>query len=84
MNLRIIINNVAGGLDPLWAPLPSRTADDVTNCLVATAHFPTHLTRVLLPQLLQRQPALVLNIGSGVGELPAPYISVYGGAKAYN
>lgn len=84
LNLRIIINNVAGGLDTLWTPLAKRTPSEITRCLAVTAHFPTQLTCAFLPALLKRQPALIVNVGSGVGELPAPYIAVYAGAKAYN
>jgi len=81
--LRILINNVAGGETPLWVALRHRAADHVTKCLDITAQFPTQITRAFLPQLISRSPALILDIGSGISDLPAPYLSFYGGAKAY-
>ncbi len=43
----------------------------------------THLTQVVLPQLLQRQTGGVINVGSTAGYRPCPYAAVYGATKAY-
>ncbi|KAI6845407.1 hypothetical protein KC332_g3354 [Hortaea werneckii] len=84
LNLRLLINNVATTTRPLFAPLTNRTAPAIALGIEGTAHFPTQITRALLPHLQRHQPATILNIGSGVSELPAPYLSFYGAAKAYN
>ncbi|KAI6877647.1 hypothetical protein KC360_g9087 [Hortaea werneckii] len=84
LNLRLLINNVATTTQPLFAPLTARTASAIALGIEGTAHFPTQITRALLPQLRRHQPATILNIGSGVSELPAPYLTFYSAAKAYN
>ncbi|RMY52201.1 hypothetical protein D0863_14347 [Hortaea werneckii] len=84
LNLRLLINNVATTTHPLFNPLSNRTAQAIAQGIEGTAHFPTQITRALLPHLHRHQPATILNIGSGVSELPAPYLTFYSAAKAYN
>ncbi|KAI7268190.1 hypothetical protein KC345_g7705 [Hortaea werneckii] len=84
LNLRLLVNNVATTSSPLFAPLTTRTASEIAQGIEGTAHFPTQITRALLPRLHRHQPAAILNIGSGVSELPAPYLTFYSAAKAYN
>lgn len=83
LNLKVLINNVGGGARRLWIPLQEYEQDDTRLFLDMNCRFQAELTRRLLPRLIKNAPALVLNIGSFVSELPAPYISVFGGAKAF-
>jgi short-subunit dehydrogenase len=86
LDLRVLVNNVGGGsgIRPVYVAL-HKTEADRTNLLVdLNLRFPTEITRVILPQLIQHTPALILNIGSLACEIPAAYISIYSGAKAYN
>ncbi|KAI7469478.1 hypothetical protein KC351_g13087 [Hortaea werneckii] len=84
LNLRLLVNNVATTSSPLFAPLTTRTSAEIALGIEGTAHFPASITRALLPHLHRHQPAAILNIGSGVSELPAPYLTFYSAAKAYN
>lgn len=86
INLKVLVNNIGGngGQRPLWIPLQEYGEDRTRLFLDITSRFPTELTRCLLPILINDSPALIINIGSFVSELPSPYISVYGAAKAYN
>lgn len=43
----------------------------------------THLTRAVLPQLLDRGTGGVINVGSTAGYQPGPYNAVYAATKAY-
>ena len=45
--------------------------------------FHTEFTRVMLPQLMSRQPSLIINIGSGASNFACPYVTMISGAKAY-
>lgn len=83
INLKILINNVGGGARRLWIPLQDYSEDDTRLFLDINCRFQAELTRRLLPQLMNTSPALVMNIGSFVSDLPAPYISVFGGTKAF-
>ncbi|RMY88315.1 hypothetical protein D0862_10477 [Hortaea werneckii] len=84
LNLRLLVNNVATTTHPLFNPLTTRTTQEIAQGIEGTAHFPTQITRAVLPLLHRHQPASILNIGSGVSELPAPYLTSYSAAKAYN
>lgn len=85
LNLRILVNNVGGNgsVQKFWAPFNDRTALEVKELIDINASFPTEITRVLLPQLIQNQPSLVINIGSGASDFACPYLEVFTGAKAY-
>ena len=86
VNLKVLVNNVGGGADenPLFRALQNQTNERVNMFIDVNAGFATQLTRLLLPQLIKQQPALVINVSSGVAELPVPYISILSGCKAYN
>ena len=89
LNLKVLINNIGGDGGSarergLWIPLHEYEETRIRRFLDLTSRFPTELTRLLLPQLIEDSPALIINVGSFVSELAAPYISVYGAAKAYN
>lgn len=85
VRLRVLVHNVGGvgaGV-PLWAPLAERSSEVVGRIVNINVRFMTELTRVLLPQLVRSQPALIVTIGSGISEFAVPYFQMYSGAKAY-
>lgn len=85
IKLKVVINNCGGPGGLLsFLKLQDRTSDECERFLNVNARFPTEITRVLLPQLLQQSPALILNIGSVTSDTGIPYLSVYSGCKAYN
>lgn len=85
INLKIVINNCGGPGGLLsFLKLQDRSSDDCQRFLNVNARFPTEITRILLPQLRQQSPALILNIGSVTSDTGIPYLSVYSGCKAYN
>lgn len=85
INLKVVINNCGGASGLLsFLKLQDRTSDECRRFLDVNARFPTEVTRVLLPQLLQHSPALIINIGSVTSDTGIPYLSVYSGCKAYN
>lgn len=87
LNIRVLINNVAGGgvhEKPIFKPLVERKQENINGWIDISARFPTQFTRVVLPTLMSKQSALIMNIGSGASEFGVPYISTYSGCKAYN
>jgi len=42
-----------------------------------------HLTRAILPQMVERDEGIILNLGSVAGTYPYPGGHVYGGTKAF-
>jgi short-subunit dehydrogenase len=43
----------------------------------------TQLTKLFLKKMLERKSGKILNISSGVGLMPAPWVSVYSGTKHF-
>ncbi|KAF7350715.1 NAD(P)-binding protein [Mycena sanguinolenta] len=84
LSIRILVNNIGGGalVKPTFRPLTKLTAEDVQKLFDLNVGFPTLLTRALLPVV--QEPALVLNLGSFASDIPAPWLTVYAGSKAFN
>ncbi|KAK5117847.1 hypothetical protein LTR85_008621 [Meristemomyces frigidus] len=85
IEVRILVNNIAsaGTSGRLWRPLADTPGSDVAQMIDVSTRFPTDLTRLLLPQLVKSQPALIMNIGSGASEAGTPYVSVLSATKAF-
>jgi 3-hydroxy acid dehydrogenase/malonic semialdehyde reductase len=77
----ILVNNagLALGLDPAFkadlAQWDTMVATNVTGLM--------HMTRALLPGMLERNRGHVINIGSTAGSYPYPGGHVYGASKAF-
>lgn len=86
LDLRVLVNNVGGGTitRPAFLPLCERDSKFANAVIDFNLRFPTEITRLLLPQLIQNKPSLILNIGSLASENSTPYLCVYAGSKGYN
>ena len=86
IHLTVLINNVggSGSVQPAWQPFIQRSSGDIDSYINLNARFPTQLTRALLPRLIDNAPSLIMNLSSFAALYPAPYVSVYAGAKAFN
>lgn len=87
LNVRILVNNVAGGgayEKPILDSLQNRNAENVNGWLNISCRFPAQLTRLMLPSLIAKPSSLILNICSGVSEMSVPYLAVYSGCKSFN
>ncbi|KAF7186057.1 Inactive hydroxysteroid dehydrogenase-like protein 1 [Pseudocercospora fuligena] len=83
LNLKILVNNVAGELQPLFQSHALRSAADNRKLMNGNFIFATEMTRLLLPRLTANKPSLILNIGSGSARLPCPYIAIAAASKAF-
>lgn len=84
LNLRILINNVGGfGTAPLFGSFADKSSAEVTQFININALFTTEITRILMPQLIQNEPSLVMNTGTALTDIPSPWLSVYAAAKAF-
>lgn len=85
IELKIVVNNIAsaGSSGRLWRPLADTPGTDIAQMIDVSSRFPVEMTRLLLPQLIRSQPALIMNIGSGASEGGAPYVSVLSATKAF-
>jgi 3-hydroxy acid dehydrogenase/malonic semialdehyde reductase len=77
----VLVNNagLALGLSPAWeADLEQWDTMIATNVTGLV-----HMTRAILPQMVERDDGIILNLGSVAGVYPYPGGHVYGGSKAF-
>lgn len=66
---------------PWFGPLTGGDEREIETVLATNLVAPIELTRALLPQLLQRREARVLNVGSALGRIGLPGFSIYCASK---
>ena len=76
----ILVNNAGFGLAGPFASLPIERQMGILQVNVMAL---TNLTGLLLPGLLSRPAAHILNIASTAGFLPLPNLAIYAAGKAY-
>ena len=85
LNLTTVIHNVGGpgkGHSEMVYQ-ENITAIEVDAWIDINARFATHLTRLLLPLMIQNPPGLLLYISSGVSQMHVPSLAIYGSTKSY-
>jgi 3-hydroxy acid dehydrogenase / malonic semialdehyde reductase len=77
----VLINNagLALGLSPAW----DADLSDWDTMIATNITGLVHMTRAVLPQMVERDDGIILNLGSVAGEYPYPGGHVYGGTKAF-
>jgi len=50
---------------------------------VAEMMFCTQMTRIVLPQMLERKKGAIINLSSLTGAIPTPLLTVYSGSKVW-
>jgi len=83
LNITVLINNLGGGPFPSYMPLGEHSAARMREFIDVNATFTTDITRLMIPVLAKRSSALVMTVGSFVGAIGAPYVSIYSAVKAY-
>ncbi len=77
----VLVNNagLALGLGPAW----ESALEDWDRMIATNVTGLVHLTRAVLPQMVERNDGLILNLGSVAGDYAYPGGHVYGGTKAF-
>jgi 3-hydroxy acid dehydrogenase/malonic semialdehyde reductase len=77
----VLVNNagLALGLGPAW----ESNLEDWDRMIATNVTGLVHLTRAVLPQMVERNDGLILNLGSVAGDYSYPGGHVYGGTKAF-
>jgi short-subunit dehydrogenase len=85
LHITVLVNNVGGSSNssPTWRTLTGLEPADVDTLIGVNLRFATHLTRALMPTLVRSSPSLIVNVGSFAADMPAPYLTIYSGSKAY-
>lgn len=75
-----LINNAGFGSYGNFAELPLQGQMEMVQVNIAAL---THLTRLALPQMLERKRGRIMNVASTAGFQPGPLMAVYYATKAY-
>ncbi len=78
----VLVNNAGaalGGLEPAW----KASLIDWDKMIATNISGLVHLTRVILPQMVERNEGQIINIGSTAGHYAYPGAHVYGATKAF-
>ena len=77
----VLVNNagLALGLLPAW----QASLDDWDRMIATNVSGLVHMTRAILPQMVERNDGLIINLGSVAGDYAYPGGNVYGGTKAF-
>lgn len=77
----VLVNNagLALGLSPAWEADLEQWDTMIATNITGLAH----MTRAILPQMVERDDGIIINLGSVAGEYPYPGGHVYGGTKAF-
>jgi short-subunit dehydrogenase len=77
----ILVNNAGIGWFGYFSQMPW---DVAAQLLALDIEAPTHLTSLLLPQMIKSgKPCRIINMGSITGKMPEQGIALYSGAKSY-
>lgn len=77
-SIDILINNAGIVVGKNFS---DHTHEDIDRTIRVNTLAPMHLTRALLPAMLERKSGHIVNIASASGLSPVPGISVYSGSK---
>ncbi|MDR3505393.1 MAG: SDR family oxidoreductase [Acidocella sp.] len=77
----VLVNNagLALGLSPAW----EADLTDWDTMIATNVSGLVHITRAILPGMVERDDGVILNLGSVAGEYPYPGGHVYGATKAF-
>lgn len=78
--VEFLVNNAGFGTNGAFAELELTRQLDMIELNVKAL---THLTGLVLPTMIARRSGRILNIGSGAGFLPGPYMATYYASKAF-
>lgn len=76
----VLVNNAGYGIYGPFATTDLRSELDLLQVNIVAL---THLTKLLVPEMLARGAGRILNVASTAGFQPSPFLAVYAASKAY-
>lgn len=80
LNVDVLVNNAGFGT---FGPFAETSLGSQLGMIQVHVHALTHLTHLLLPQMIERGHGRVLNVASTAAFQPGPGMAVYFATKAY-
>ncbi|XP_036601607.1 very-long-chain 3-oxoacyl-CoA reductase-B-like [Trichosurus vulpecula] len=85
LDIGVLVNNI--GVAPQKIPgkllnleNAGKSLTDMMNCNMLSM---VQMTRIILPQMAARGRGVIINISSGAGNQPTPFLALYGATKAF-
>jgi 17beta-estradiol 17-dehydrogenase / very-long-chain 3-oxoacyl-CoA reductase len=82
LEIGVLVNNVGMSyqLPDFFTSLSKEFSGNLINCNVVSM---VNMTRIVLPQMVDRKKGLIINIGSIGSFFPSPLLTVYAASKAF-
>ncbi|XP_056425041.1 very-long-chain 3-oxoacyl-CoA reductase-B-like [Hyla sarda] len=84
LDIGILVNNVGMSYSEagrfLEIPGINKTIEEMMNCNVLSM---VHMTRIVLPRMVERKKGLIINLSSAAGVRPYPMVAMYGATKVF-
>ncbi|ORX48011.1 NAD(P)-binding protein [Hesseltinella vesiculosa] len=82
LNVGVLVNNVGTNHD-FPTPFAEEADQVIDNIIQVNVKGAMSMTKLVLPQMLEKKNGLILNLGSFAGLVATPYLSVYSAGKAF-
>lgn len=84
LDIGILVNNVGmAHKEPSEFISSDDIGKDITDMMNCNVMSMLHMTRILLPRMLERKKGLIINISSEAGTRPYPRITLYSATKVF-
>lgn len=85
LRLTVLVHNAAGSgaIQPEMTFFEELPSQEIEGWLNINIRFVSHLTRLLLPILLQNRPGLMIFMSSAAADFTTPSLALYTGSKAF-
>ncbi|XP_039603100.1 very-long-chain 3-oxoacyl-CoA reductase-like isoform X2 [Polypterus senegalus] len=85
LEIGILVNNVGMLYEKSFARLldtsnPAKKITEILNCNILST---TQMSRIVLPQMIQRKKGLIINVSSEMASAPFPMLNMYSSTKIF-